>query len=82
MSINVQEIYQQTVLLPVRERLELIALVINDLRQPPKVEPKPKGKKLSDLFGAASLGYATGLENEQIDADLARAYADTHEDGS
>ncbi len=28
------------------------------------------GKKLSDLFGSASLGHPTGLDNEQIDADL------------
>ena len=26
-----------------------------------------------------SLGHATGLDNERIDADLARAYGDTHE---
>jgi hypothetical protein len=37
-------------------------------------------KKLSDLFGSASLGYATGVDNETIDADLAREYANTHED--
>lgn len=27
-------------------------------------------------FGAVNLGYATGTENEAIDADLARSYAD------
>ena len=27
-----------------------------------------------------SLGYATGVENEQIDADLAREYGDDHAD--
>lgn len=32
-------------------------------------------------FGAVNLSYATGADNESIDADLARAYADTHEDG-
>jgi hypothetical protein len=32
-------------------------------------------------FGAVNLGYATGADNESIDADLARAYAETHEDG-
>jgi hypothetical protein len=26
-----------------------------------------------------SLGHATGTDNEQIDADLAREYGDTHE---
>jgi predicted transcriptional regulator len=31
-------------------------------------------------FGAINLGYATGADNEGIDADLARAYADTHEE--
>lgn len=32
-------------------------------------------------FGAVNLGHATGVDNESIDADLARAYADTHEEG-
>lgn len=31
-------------------------------------------------FGAVDLGYATGADNEQIDADLAREYDDTHEE--
>ena len=31
-------------------------------------------------FGAVDLGYPTGIDNEQIDADLAREYAATHED--
>jgi hypothetical protein len=31
-------------------------------------------------FGEVDLGYATGLDNEQIEADLAREYAATHED--
>jgi hypothetical protein len=30
-------------------------------------------------FGAVDLAAATGADNEQIDADLAREYADTHE---
>ena len=30
-------------------------------------------------FGALNLGYATGVDNEQIDADLAQAYMATHE---
>lgn len=29
--------------------------------------------------GIISLGYATGIENESIDADLARAYASEYE---
>lgn len=30
-------------------------------------------------FGEVDLAEATGADNEQIDADLAREYADTHE---
>ncbi len=82
MAVNVQELYQQAVLpLPERERLELMALIINDLARPRTTNgsQKQNGKKLSDLFGMASLGYPTGVDNEQIDADLAREYACTHE---
>jgi hypothetical protein len=31
-------------------------------------------------FGAVDLGNSSGADNELIDADLARAYADSHED--
>lgn len=31
-------------------------------------------------FGEVDLGSATGVDNEQIDADLAREYANTHEE--
>lgn len=39
-------------------------------------------EKLRRLFGSISLGKPTGTENEQIDADLARAYADSHQKSS
>ncbi len=32
-------------------------------------------------FGAVNLGYATGADNEGIDAELARAYSDNNEAG-
>jgi predicted transcriptional regulator len=32
-------------------------------------------------FGAIDLGYATGIDNEGIEADLAREYTNTHEAG-
>lgn len=32
-------------------------------------------------FGAVNLGHATGIDKESIDADLARTYADTYEQG-
>ena len=30
-------------------------------------------------FGAVNLSHATGADNDSIDSDLAREYADTHE---
>ena len=35
--------------------------------------------RLRHFAGTVSLGHPTGTDNEQIDADLAREYADTHE---
>ena len=34
--------------------------------------------RLRRHFGAVNLGHPTGADNAQIDADLARAYADNH----
>lgn len=73
MEINVQEIYQQTVRpLPERERLTLATLILQDISQAPLVERKGDIRK---FFGTWKGGDANGSENEQIDRDLARAYA-------
>jgi hypothetical protein len=32
-------------------------------------------------IGSVNLGYATGVDNEQIDADLASEYGNMHEEG-
>jgi len=37
-----------------------------------------RDEKLRRHFGAVNLGAPTGVDNTQIDADLARAYADSH----
>lgn len=80
MSVNVQELYQQTVLpLPERERLELLALIANDLAQPQKPngqsqKNKPQGD-ITKFFGSWKGGTPDDSNNEKIDADLARAYA-------
>lgn len=50
--------------------------------RPPLTEEEHKAA-MDDLrkhAGAASLGYATGADNESIDADLAREYASTHDE--
>ncbi|HXD30964.1 MAG TPA: hypothetical protein VN643_07605 [Pyrinomonadaceae bacterium] len=41
-------------------------------------ERRPGG--LEVLFGSVDLGYPVGIDNEEIDRDIARAIADTHED--
>lgn len=45
--------------------------------------PKPQIQKLQgfrSVFGIVSLPQPVGLDNEQIDADLAREYGDSHKD--
>ncbi len=42
--------------------------------------PEKSHDSLRELFGSVDLGYPTGADNESIDADLAREYADTHEE--
>lgn len=39
-----------------------------------------KDERLRRHFGAVNLGAPTGLDNTRIDADLAQAYADVHEE--
>ncbi|MGD9729152.1 MAG: hypothetical protein AB7U82_34495 [Blastocatellales bacterium] len=82
MSVNVQELYQQTVRpLPEQERLTLAALILNDISQHVR-EDKPKRKgDITKFFGAWKGGAADGSDNERIDRDLARAYANEGEDG-
>lgn len=88
MSSNIQQIYQQTILpLSERERLQLAALIITDLsRRAPTTDnitsegesPTRKGG-IREMFGTWSSGNPKSADNEQIDADLAKAYTDNHE---
>jgi len=41
----------------------------------PETQPEEARQRLLSYAGAISLGYATGIDNESIDADLAKAYA-------
>ena len=51
------------------------------LVMPASGSEKRNGKdRFEELFGSVSLGKPTGLDNETIDADLAREYGDPHED--
>ena len=46
-----------------------------------EAEKKAARERFERHFGEVNLGHATGADNEGIDADLARAYADSHEEG-
>jgi len=88
MSSNIQQIYQRTILpLSERERLQLAALIITDLsRRAPTTDnftsegesSKRKGG-IREMFGTWSSGNSKSADNEQIEADLSKAYADNHE---
>jgi hypothetical protein len=82
MQSNIQEVYRQQILpLDEKERLELAALIINDISN----KAESNGETISaggirEMFGTWSSGNPHSSDNEQIDADLAKAYADTHDD--
>jgi hypothetical protein len=46
-----------------------------------EAEKKAARERFEGHFGEVNLGRPTGADNESIDADLARAYADSHEGG-
>ncbi len=43
-------------------------------------EKEAKRGKVRHHFGAVNLGYPTGADNEKIDEDLAKEYANIHEE--
>lgn len=45
-----------------------------------EAEKQTARERFEQHFGEVDLGYATGVDNEQIDADLAREYTATHEE--
>lgn len=47
--------------------------------KPGAAEPHEAWARLEPHLGAVDSGLPTGTDNEQIDADLARAYAETNE---
>ena len=82
MPSTIQEVYQeQILLLNEKERLKLAALIINDIsnKSESNVETESMGG-IREMFGTWNSGNPHSSDNEQIDADLAKAYADTHDD--
>lgn len=80
---TVREIYTQTIRpLGEGQRLELATLILEEITSERTKEAKAKngGGGLSELFGSWSSGNPNSADNEQIDEDLAREYANNHED--
>ncbi len=88
MQTTIQEIYKQHILpMSEKERLKLAALIINDISNKPETNgDKKKSGGIREMFGTWEGKEITYEEyknldhNERIDFDLARAYADNHED--
>lgn len=82
MPTTIQEVYQKQILpLDEKQRLKLAALIISEISNKPESNTDTQSAGgISELFGSVSLGHPTGSDNDGIDADLAKAYADTHDD--
>ena len=82
MQNTIQEVYREKILpLSEKDRLKLAALIINDISNKPETNGEAKTTDgIREMFGTWSSGNPHSSDNERIDADLARAYADTHDD--
>ena len=84
MPTDIQEIYVTTIQpLSDTDKLLLASLILEKVakKSAPGDEPaKPKRKgDITKFFGMFKGGDPNGSDNQKIDADLARAYADDHE---
>lgn len=79
-TVELDIIKQQGKKLLPNQKRELIRYLAEGL------EPKKNGEKpglaggIREMFGTWSSGDPHSADNDKIDADLARAYADDHED--
>ena len=82
MQNTIQKVYREQVLpLNEKDRLKLAALIISDISNKSKNSGEAKSAGgIREMFGTRSSGNPGSSDNELIDADLARAYADTHDE--
>lgn len=79
MTKQIEAVYENGVLRP-DEPLDLKPNTrVRVIIQMPAASQGSRGT-LRELFGSVDLGSPTGADNESIDTDLAREYANTHED--
>jgi hypothetical protein len=83
MPTDIQKIYATAIQpLPDADKLLLASLILEQVAKKSGDEPA-KPKRTGDItrfFGMFNSGDPDSADNERIDADLARAYADNHED--
>jgi hypothetical protein len=78
MSTTVEEIYTRTIRpLPAGDQLELASIILDGVVH--KDRPRKTGD-ITKFFGKHKGGARNDSDNDRIDADLARAYADDVED--
>ncbi len=85
MSSDIQEIYATAIeSLPDSEKLKLASLILEKVSQRSspndELEKPQRTGDITRFFGMFNSGDPHSADNERIDADLARAYADNHED--
>ena len=82
MQENIQDIYRQKIVpLTESEQLKLASMILEKVTKREGNGSKNGTKRsIRELFGKGHSGDANGSDNEKIDADLARAYLDSHED--
>ncbi len=81
MSANIREIYTTTIRpLPDKEKLEIATIILEEVTGKGHTEKPKRTGDISKYIGMFNTGDPDGSDNEKIDADLARAYSDDHED--
>ena len=82
MQENIQDIYRQSILpLPDAEQLKLASLILEKVTKKDNNGGKARtSSSIRELFGKGHSDDPNRADDEKIDADLAAAYLDTHED--
>ncbi len=81
MPTTIQEIYATAIRpLPDKEKLQLATLILEEVTKRGEDEKPQRKGDITRFFGMFNSGDPDSADNERIDADLARAYADNHEE--
>lgn len=84
MGANVEEIYATAIRpLPREDKLRIATLILEEVTGTgTSAQRKRTGGDITKFFGRYQGGDPQGSDNAKIEADLARAYTDNHEEES